>query len=85
MTITITGTNGTPVVTADTIGVTEDAVDQSGYNDGDVNTTIVAGNVLSNDSDVDTGDVIRVTSVAAGTPPSTSGSVAASVERTGAW
>lgn len=60
VTITITGTNDTPVVAADTARVIEDAADQSGYDDGITATTIVGGNVLTNDRDVDTGDVTPV-------------------------
>jgi VCBS repeat-containing protein len=48
LTITIAGTNDTPVVTADTAAVREDV------------TLIATGNVLSNDSDVDQGTVLSV-------------------------
>ena len=79
MTITITGTNDAPVAVANTAAVIEDAADQSGYNDSNTGTTIVGGNVLTNDTDVDTGDTRSVTGVAAGTPASASGNVATSV------
>ena len=69
ITVTITGTNDLPLAIADVAGVTEDGLDQAGYDDHKVNTTIVAGNVLSNDSDVDAGDMFSVTGVMAGTVP----------------
>jgi VCBS repeat-containing protein len=68
ITVTIHGTNDAPEAVANTAAITEDAADQSGYNDSNTATTIVAGNVLTNDSDVDTGDTRSVTGVAAGTP-----------------
>ena len=79
VTITITGTNDAPRAVANTASVTEDAADQSGLNDGNALTTRVGGNVLTNDTDVDFGDTRNVTGVAAGTPPSASGNVGASV------
>jgi VCBS repeat-containing protein len=82
ITVTLTGTNDAPVAVADTAAVTEDAADQSGYNDGNAATSIVAGNVLINDSDVDAGDTRSVTGVAAGSPVSASGNVASSVAGT---
>ncbi len=82
LTITLTGTNDTPVAIADTASVTEDAADQAGNDDSNAATTIVAGNVLTNDTDVDTGDTRSVTGVAAGTPGSASGSVATGVTGT---
>jgi VCBS repeat len=63
VTITITGTNDNPVAVADTRSVTEDAADQSGYTDGNPGTTIVAGNVLTNDTDVDFGATKSVSAV----------------------
>lgn len=68
VTITITGTNDGPVAVADTNSVTEDAADQTGYNDSNSATTIVAGNVITNDTDIDHLDTRSVTGVAAGTP-----------------
>ena len=51
VTVTITGTNDGPVASADAVGVGEDDV------------AATTGNLLSNDSDVDVGDVLSVTSV----------------------
>jgi VCBS repeat-containing protein len=82
VTITITGTNDTPVAVADTAAVSEDGTDQSGYDDGSADTTVIAGDVLENDSDVDDGDIFTVTGVAAGTQPSASGNVATGVTGT---
>ncbi len=65
LTITINGANDDPVVQADTNSVTEDAVDAAGHDDGNANTTIVAGDVRTNDSDVD-GDTLNVVGVAKG-------------------
>ena len=64
---------------ADTASVTEDAADQATYDDSNSGTTIVAGNVITNDTDVDHLDTRSVTGVAAGTPASAEGSVAAGV------
>ncbi len=82
VTITINGTNDAPVAHADTGSVTEDAADQSGYNDSNPATTLIAGNVLSNDTDVDHLDTRSVTGVAPGTPASATGDVAADVAGT---
>ena len=56
--ITITGTNDAPVAVAD--GNTGDAVTESGIVAGDPSAT---GNVLTNDTDVDTGDSKTVIAV----------------------
>ena len=53
LTITITGTNDGPVANADTATIAEDTV------------APVIGNVLTNDTDVDTGDVLTVTTTGA--------------------
>ena len=82
VTITITGTNDAPIATPDTASVSEDAADQIGYNDGTATTTIVGGNVLANDTDLDFGDTRTVTGVAFGTLPSASGNVASAVAGT---
>ena len=82
VTVTITGTNDAPVAVADTASVTEDAADQATYDDSNSGTTIVAGNVITNDTDVDHLDTRSVTGVAAGTPASAEGSVAAGVAGT---
>ena len=82
VTITITGTNDAPVAVADTRSVTEDAADQSGFNDSNPATTIVAGNVLSNDTDVDTGDTRSVSGVAAGTTPNSGNNVTSGMATT---
>ncbi|MEA4872796.1 MAG: VCBS domain-containing protein, partial [Synergistaceae bacterium] len=82
VTVTITGTNDVPVAAADVASVTEDAADQTGYVDSDPGTTIIAGNVITNDTDVDHLDTREVTGVAAGTPASASDSVASDVTGT---
>jgi VCBS repeat-containing protein len=82
VTITITGTNDGPVAVADTAAVSEDGTDQSGYDDGSTDTTVISGDVFENDSDVDDGDTFSVTGVAAGTPTSADGSVASDVTGT---
>ena len=84
ITVTINGTNDVPVAVADTRTVTEDAADQTGYDDGNLATTIVSGNVLTNDTDVDSGDkaTLAVIGVAAGSLASASGNVATSVAGT---
>ena len=53
LTITITGTNDGPVANADTATIAEDTVAPA------------TGNVLTNDTDVDTGDVLTVTTTGA--------------------
>ena len=68
VTITITGTNDKPVAVADVNG--SDVVTEAGINPG--NTSFpgdpsATGNVLTNDTDVDTGDTKAVVGVAAGT------------------
>ncbi|NLC40256.1 MAG: tandem-95 repeat protein, partial [Clostridiaceae bacterium] len=82
VTITITGKNDAPLAIADINTVYEDAEDQAGHDDSNPATTIVAGNVLTNDSDIDSGDVINVTGVAAGIHSSASGSVATAIAGT---
>ncbi|MEI7429506.1 MAG: VCBS domain-containing protein, partial [Betaproteobacteria bacterium] len=82
ITVTITGTNDSPVAVADTAIVIEDAADQATHNDSDSGTTIIAGNVLSNDTDVDAGDSRTVTGVAAGSAASASGNLATTVNGT---
>ncbi|RDD66465.1 hypothetical protein DU478_08410, partial [Thalassococcus profundi] len=61
VTITITGTNDAPVAVADTNA--EDAVIEDGVVAGD---GTAVGNVLGNDSDVDSGDILTVVGVEAG-------------------
>lgn len=64
LTIGITGTNDAPVAVADSNA--GDAVVESGVNpDGTpfAGDTTAVGNVLTNDTDVDTGDVMTVTSI----------------------
>ena len=64
LTITITGTNDAPVAVAD--GNAGDAVIESGVNPGNTpfaGDPSAAGNVLTNDTDVDTGDSKTVTAV----------------------
>ncbi len=65
ITVTITGTNDDPAVVADTNSVTEDAADVAGHDDGTADTTVVAGDVLTNDSDVEN-DTLNVVGVAQG-------------------
>ena len=77
--VTVNPVNDAPVAVANTVRVGEDDDDQAGYNDNSASTTIIGGNVLSNDVDIDLGDSITVTGVAAGTPISASGSVSSSV------
>jgi VCBS repeat-containing protein len=60
--ITITGTNDDPVLLSDTAQVKEDGAQTEGSGDENI-TSIVGGNVLDNDSDVDDGDVLRVTKI----------------------
>jgi VCBS repeat-containing protein len=70
ITVTIQGANDAPVATIDNVT----AVEGGGTNNSTsgVNPT---GNVLTNDTDVDSGDTKTVTGVVAGTPGSASGSV----------
>ncbi len=65
ITVTITGTNDDLVVVADTNSVTEDSADAEGHDDVNANTTIIAGNILTNDMDID-GDTLSVVGVAKG-------------------
>ncbi|HRL95118.1 MAG TPA: VCBS domain-containing protein, partial [Pseudomonas sp.] len=77
--VTVNPVNDAPVAVANTVRVGEDDDDQAGHNDNSASTTIIGGNVLSDDVDIDLGDSITVTGVAAGTPISASGSVSSSV------
>jgi VCBS repeat-containing protein len=56
VTVTITGTNGTPVAVADVAAVTEDAA-----------SNLVVGNLLNNDTDLDTNDTHTVSALTGGT------------------
>ena len=60
LTITIAGTNDAPVATGDSNA--GDAVKEAGF--GDPGDATAAGNVLDNDTDVDTGHVLSVAAVA---------------------
>ncbi|NWO04276.1 MAG: tandem-95 repeat protein [Alteromonadaceae bacterium] len=82
LTVTVNGKNDSPVVVADTNNVTEDAMDETGLDDSDANTTIVGGNILANDTDSDNGASFEVTGVGAGTQTSTSGNVGSAVTGT---
>ena len=65
LTITITGTNDTPVANGDSNAT--DAVVESGVNPANTplaGDATAAGNVLTNDTDVDTGHVLTVAAVA---------------------
>src|SRR5204863_523027 len=66
LTITITGSNDVPVLMADTNA--GDAVTEAGVNPGNMPTgdATASGNVLTNDTDVDTGDSKTVSVVAGG-------------------
>ena len=80
VTITIQGANDNPVAVVDTGTATE----ASGYANATVGSN-ATGNVLTNDTDVDTvanGETNAVTGVAAGTVGSAAGSVGASVTGT---
>ncbi|MER8807519.1 VCBS domain-containing protein, partial [Mesorhizobium australicum] len=64
LTITITGTNDAPIAVADTNA--GDAVSESGVNPGNTafaGDPLATGNVLTNDTDVDTGDTKTVSAV----------------------
>ncbi len=74
ITVTIQGTNDTPTAIADTAT----AVEAGGISNGSAGTN-PTGNVLTNDTDVDSGDGKTVSGVTAGTAASASGSVGASV------
>src|SRR5262249_38724653 len=84
ITITITGTNDKPIAVADVNGA--DVVTEQGVNPGNTpfaGDPSATGNVLTNDTDVDTGDTKTVIGVAAGTSAvDVSGSVATSVTGT---
>ena len=77
ITVTIQGANDTPTSVADTAT----AVEAGGTSNGIAGTN-PTGNVLTNDTDVDSGDSKTVSGVAAGTAASASGSVGASVTGT---
>ncbi len=72
--ITVSSVNDAPGAVSDAAT----AVEAGGVSNGTAGTN-PTGNVLTNDTDVDTGDTKTVTGVAAGTQSSTSGSVATSV------
>src|SRR5262249_43906623 len=55
ITVNVTGTNDAPVAVADAAAITEDALPGT-----------VSGNLLTNDTDVDTGDTHRVSAVTGG-------------------
>ncbi|EMI15277.1 Cadherin domain protein [Rhodopirellula maiorica SM1] len=74
ITITLHGNNDNPVATADNAI----AVEASGYANG-TSGTDPTGNVLSNDTDVDSGDTKSVSGVVAGLAGSASGNVGSSV------
>ena len=74
ITITITGANDAPVATTDNVA----AIEASGYANGTVGTDPTA-NVLTNDSDVDSGDTKTVTGVAVGIQASAAGYVGSAV------
>ncbi|MEZ6135353.1 MAG: VCBS domain-containing protein [Pirellulaceae bacterium] len=77
LTITVDGSNDNPVGNSDTGSATEAG--------GLANATAgsnATGNVLTNDTDVDSGDTKTVVGVASGSQPSASGSVGASVTGT---
>src|SRR4029078_2837450 len=87
LTISLTGTNDKPVAVADANGA--DVVTEAGFHPGNIafpGDSSAAGNVLTNDTDVDTGDSKTVVGVAAGTSAvDVSGSVATSVTGTYGW
>ncbi|MFN7626228.1 MAG: beta strand repeat-containing protein, partial [Pirellula sp.] len=72
--VTIQGANDTPTAVADTAT----AVEAGGFSNGTGGTN-PSGNVLTNDTDVDSGDTKTVTGVAVGTVASASSNVGASV------
>ena len=77
MTINLTNANEGPVAVADAVT----AVEAGGTANGTAGTN-PTGNVLTNDTDVDSGDTKAVSGVAAGTSASASGSVGAAVTGT---
>ncbi len=81
VTVTVDPVNDAPVAVADNVRVGEDDPDQAGYTDGLASTTIIGGNVLSNDYDIDSSS-INVTGVAVGTQSNVSGNVSSSVAGT---
>ncbi len=74
ITVTIQGANDAPTAVADSAT----AIEAGGVSNGTSGTN-PTGNVLTNDTDVDSGDGKTVSGVAAGTVASASGSVGASV------
>ncbi len=79
--LTVNPINDAPVAVLDNVRVGEDDPDQTGYTDGLASTTIIGGNVLSNDYDIDSSS-INVTGVALGTQTSANGNVSSSVAGT---
>ncbi|MFM7739301.1 MAG: DUF4347 domain-containing protein, partial [Planctomycetota bacterium] len=77
LTITITGQNDAPTATADSAT----AVEAGGVSNGTVGTN-PTGNVLTNDTDPDSGDTKSVTGVAAGVQASATGNVGTAVTGT---
>ena len=75
--ITVTAVNDNPIAVTDTAT----AVESGGVSNGTAGTN-PTGNVLANDTDVDSGDTQTVSGVAAGTVGSASGSVASNVTGT---
>ncbi len=74
VTITIQGANDAPVPIADTAIAVE-----AGGNNNATSGSNPTGNLLTNDTDVDSGDTKTVTGIAAGVQASATGSVASSV------
>ncbi len=72
LTITITGTNDAPVAVADTDSATEAGGAYSSTGGATAGTN-PAGNVLTNDTDVDTGDTKTVSAIHAGSATGTAG------------
>ena len=72
--IVVTSVNDAPTVVADTAT----AIEAGGTSNGTAGTN-PTGNVLTNDTDIDAGDILTVTGVAAGTVGSASGNVGSSV------
>ena len=77
LTITIQGANDAPTPVADNVA----AIEAGGFNNATTGTNPV-GNLLTNDTDVDSGDARTVSGVAAGVQASASGSVASNVSGT---
>ncbi len=77
VTVNVTSVNDAPIAIADAVT----AVEAGGSNNSSAGTS-PTGNVLTNDTDVDTGDTKTVIGVAAGTVASSSGSVSSAVTGT---